>query len=39
MKTKQYIQPITEVCTLVVNHCILSESNPFTSGGGGNEPI
>ena len=37
MKTKQYIQPITEVATLVVDHCILSESNPFNYGGGGGQ--
>ena len=39
MKKKQYIQPAIEVATVMVNQTILSESNPFSTGGGGYEPI
>ena len=39
MEKKHYIQPEIEVAALLVNQTILSESNPFGYGEGGNEPI
>lgn len=39
MEKKHYIQPAIEVAALLVNQTILSESNPFGYGEGGNEPI
>ena len=39
MEKKHYIQPAIDVAALLVNQTILSESNPFGYGEGGNEPI
>ena len=39
MQNKQYIQPATEVTNLIMEYNVLSESNPFEYGGGGNQTI